>query len=177
MTRMSAPCARALSASTGSPSLWPPSFTRPCSDTARGGLVVPRKVGTKAISGEGAMGVMSKPTISELRDQVRAPVITAGDPGYDEARAVHNGTVNKHPEVVIQAEQVADVVAGVNFARESGRELAIRGGGHSAPGFGTTEGGVVIDLSPMRTVHVDPATQRALVGGGATWGDFNYATH
>ncbi|HYK71347.1 MAG TPA: FAD-binding oxidoreductase, partial [Streptosporangiaceae bacterium] len=157
--------------------LWPPSFTRPCSDTARGGLVVPRKVGTKAISGEGAMGVMSKPTISELRDQVRAPVITAGDPGYDEARAVHNGTVNKHPEVVIKAEQVADVVAGVNFARESGRELAIRGGGHSAPGFGTTEGGVVIDLSPMRTVHVDPATQRALVGGGATWGDFNYATH
>ena len=123
------------------------------------------------------MGVMSKPTISELRDQVRAPVITAGDPGYDEARAVHNGTVNKHPEVVIKAEQVADVVAGVNFARESGRELAIRGGGHSAPGFGTTEGGVVIDLSPMRTVHVDPATQRALVGGGATWGDFNYATH
>src|SRR5215467_6800584 len=146
--------------------------------------LMPRKGESSATatgSGRGKWGsvmtVMNKPTVDELREQVRAPVIAAGDPGYDQARAVHNGVFDKHPELVIQAEQVADVVAGVNYARDAGRELAIRGGGHSGPGFGTSDGGVVIDLSPMRTVHVDPASQRALVGGGATWGDFNYAAH
>jgi FAD/FMN-containing dehydrogenase len=120
---------------------------------------------------------MSKPTVDQLREQVRAAVITADDPSYDEARAVHNGMFDKYPLAVIRAEQVADVIAGVNFARDAGLELAVRGGGHSAPGFGTCDGGVVIDLSPMRTVYVDPHQETARVGGGATWGDFNYATH
>jgi FAD/FMN-containing dehydrogenase len=123
------------------------------------------------------MGVISKPTINQLREQVRAEVSTAGDPGYDQARAVHNGMFDKHPQAVIRAGQVADVIAGVNFARDTGLDLAVRGGGHSAPGFGTCDGGVVIDLSPMRSVYVDPRAATARVGGGATWGDFNYATH
>jgi FAD/FMN-containing dehydrogenase len=120
---------------------------------------------------------MSKPTIEELRAQVRAPIVTADDPGYDEARAVHNGMFDKRPKAVIRAEQVADVIAGVNFARDASLDLSVRGGGHSAPGFGTNDGGVVIDLSLMRHVHVDPAAGTARAGGGATWGDFNYATH
>jgi FAD/FMN-containing dehydrogenase len=120
---------------------------------------------------------MSKPSTDELREQVRAPVLMAGDAGYDEARAVHNGMFDKHPRAVILAQQVADVIGGVNFARDAGLELAVKGGGHSAPGFGTTEGGVVIDLAQMRDVHVDPAARTARAGGGATWGDFNYATH
>jgi hypothetical protein len=120
---------------------------------------------------------MSKPSTDELREQVRAPVLVAGDAGYDEARAVHNGMFDKHPRAVILAQQVADVIGGVNFARDAGLELAVKGGGHSAPGFGTTEGGVVIDLAQMRDVHVDPAARTARAGGGATWGDFNYATH
>jgi FAD/FMN-containing dehydrogenase len=120
---------------------------------------------------------MTTPSIDELRDQVRAEVITAGDPGYDEARAVHNGMFDRRPKVIIRTEQVADVIAGVNFARDNGLELAVRGGGHSAPGFGTTDGGVVIDLGSMRHVHVDPRSRTARAGGGATWGDFNYATH
>jgi FAD/FMN-containing dehydrogenase len=123
------------------------------------------------------MSVTAGPALDQLRDQVRAPVITADDKGYEEARAVHNGMIDKHPDVVIQAEQAADVIAGVNFARDAGLTLAVRGGGHSAPGFGTCDGGVVIDLSPMRTVYVDPAAATARAGGGATWGDFNYATH
>jgi FAD/FMN-containing dehydrogenase len=123
------------------------------------------------------MSVISKPTVDQLREQVRAEVITAGDPGYDQARAVHNGMFDKHPQVVIRAGQVADVVAAVNFARDAGLELAVRGSGHSAPGFGTCDGGLVIDLSPMRTVYVDPKAGTARAGGGATWGDFNYATH
>jgi FAD/FMN-containing dehydrogenase len=120
---------------------------------------------------------MSTPTIAELREQVRASVITAEDPGYDEARAVHNGMFDRHPRVIVEAEQVADVIATVNFARDADLDLSIRGGGHSAPGFGTNDDGVVLDLSPMRYVQVDPGARRARAGGGATWGDFNYATH
>jgi FAD/FMN-containing dehydrogenase len=120
---------------------------------------------------------MSTTTIDQLRAQVRAPILTAGDPGYDEARAVHNGMFDRHPQVIVRAEQVADVIAAVNFARNSALDLSIKGGGHSAPGFGTNDGGVVIDLSLMRHVHVDPRARTARAGGGATWGDFNYATH
>jgi FAD/FMN-containing dehydrogenase len=69
------------------------------------------------------------------------------------------------------------VIATVNFARDAGLDLSVRGGGHSAPGFGTNDGGVVLDLGPMRHVHVDPHARTARAGGGATWGDFNYATH
>jgi UDP-N-acetylenolpyruvoylglucosamine reductase len=116
-------------------------------------------------------------TIEELRGVVRAPVVTEGDPGYDDLRAVHNGMFDRRPKVIVRPEQVADVVAGVGFARENGLDLSIRGGGHSAPGFGTNDGGVVLDLSLLRYVHVDPATATARAGGGATWGDFNYATH
>jgi FAD/FMN-containing dehydrogenase len=116
-------------------------------------------------------------TIDELREQVRAPIVTGDDPGYDEARAVHNGMFDKRPKVIVRAEQVADVMAAVNFAREAGLDLSVRGGGHSAPGFGTNDDGMVIDLSLLRHVHVDPAARTARAGGGATWGDFNYATH
>lgn len=120
---------------------------------------------------------MSQPTIAQLREQVRAPVITDDDPAYDEARAVHNGMFDRRPKAVIRAEQVADVISVVNFARDAGLDLSVRGGGHSAPGFGTNDGGVVIDLSGMRHVHVNPSRRTARAGGGATWGDFNYATH
>jgi FAD/FMN-containing dehydrogenase len=120
---------------------------------------------------------MSTSTIDQLREQVRAPIITSEDPGYDEARAVHNGMFDRHPRVIIRAEQVADVVAGVAFARDAGLDLSVRGGGHSAPGFGSNDDGVVLDLSLMRHVHVDPRAQTARAGGGTTWGDFNYATH
>ena len=120
---------------------------------------------------------MTKPTTDQLREQVRAPVLSAGDPGYEEARAVHNGMFDRHPKVIVRAEQVADVIAAVNFARDAELDLSIKGGGHSAPGFGTNDGGVVIDLSLLRHVHVDPKARTARAGGGATWGDFNYATH
>jgi len=120
---------------------------------------------------------MGKPAVSDLREQVRAPVLTADDPGYDAARAVWNGMFDRRPLAIVQAEQVADVIGAVNFARDGGLELSVRGGGHSAPGFGTNDDGVVIDLSLMRNVHVDPQARTARAGGGATWGDFNYATH
>jgi FAD/FMN-containing dehydrogenase len=112
-----------------------------------------------------------------LRERVRGRVIIAGDDDYDEARAVHNGMFDKRPVAVLRAEQVADVIAAVNFARDNGLELSIRSGAHSAPGFGTNDDGLVIDMSQMRTVRVDPSKKTARADAGATWGDFNHATH
>jgi FAD/FMN-containing dehydrogenase len=115
--------------------------------------------------------------VQPLRDQVRGPVLGAADEGYDEARMVHNGMFDRRPLATLKAEQVGDVIGAVNFARENGLELSVRGGGHSGPGFGTNDGGLVIDMSGMRTVRVDPRNKTARADAGATWGDFNYATH
>ncbi len=120
---------------------------------------------------------MNAAAIDQLREQVSGPVLTAGDAGYDEARAVHNGMFDRCPKVIVRVEQVSDVVDAVNFARDGGLELSVKGGGHSAPGFGTNDDGVVIDLSLLHGVQVDPQGRRARAGGGTTWGEFNEATH
>lgn len=120
---------------------------------------------------------MSAITPSELRGLVRGDVILPDDNTYDEARKVHNGMIDKRPAVIIRAANAGDVMTGVNFARDNGHDLSVRGGGHSGPGFGTNDGGVVLDLSRMRSVRVDPQAQTARAEGGATWGDFNSATH
>ena len=116
-------------------------------------------------------------TIAELREQVRGPVIEPGDDGYDEQRRVHNGMHDRRPALIVRAASTADAVAVVNYAREAGLDLAVRGGGHSVPGFGTCDGGVVLDLSLINNVFVDRIKRTARTGGGATWGDFNHATH
>ncbi len=119
---------------------------------------------------------MSANTIDELREKVRGPIIGPQDDGYDQARAVHNAMIDRRPAVVVRAANAGDVMSAVNFAREAGVDLAVRGGGHSVPGFGTCDDGVVIDLSGMRGVRVDPGARTARAEGGATWGDFNAAT-
>src|SRR6476619_4444674 len=88
--------------------------------------------------------------VQSLRGVVRGQVVTAADEGYDEARMVHNGMFDRRPLAVLKAEQVADVIAAVNFARENGLDLSVRGGGHSGPGYGANDGGLVIDMSQMR---------------------------
>ena len=93
--------------------------------------------------------------------------------GYEEARAVFNGMIDRRPAAVVRAASAGDVVAAVTFAREGGLDLAVRGGGHSVPGFGTVDDGIVIDLSGMRGVEVDAGDKTARAQGGATWGDFN----
>jgi FAD/FMN-containing dehydrogenase len=120
---------------------------------------------------------MGKPTIAQLREQVRGDVVTPDDAGYEDARKVYNAMIDRRPGVVVRPANVEDVIAAVNFARESSLDLAVRGGGHSVPGFGTVDEGVVIDLSRMRGVRVDAENRRARAEGGATWGDFNAATH
>jgi len=119
---------------------------------------------------------MSGMTIDQLRERARGAVIEPGDDLYDEARTVYNAMIDRRPRVVVRCSDAGDVMAAVDFARENGLDLAVRGGGHSVPGFGTVEGGVVADLSGMRGVRVDPAARTARAEGGATWGDFNHAT-
>jgi FAD/FMN-containing dehydrogenase len=120
---------------------------------------------------------MSKPTIDQLRDRVRGTVISSENEGYEEARKVYNAMIDRRPHVIVRCANAGDVMAAVDFARENGLDLAVRGGSHSVPGFGTCEAGVVVDLSAMRAVRVDPVSQTARAEGGATWGDFNAATY
>ncbi|HUF67136.1 MAG TPA: FAD-binding oxidoreductase [Longimicrobiales bacterium] len=111
-----------------------------------------------------------------LRDRLGSQLITVDDSRYDSARRVWNGMIDRRPAAVVQCRGVADVVAAVEFARDQGMLLAVRGGGHSVAGFGTCDDGVVVDLSPMRSVRVDATVRRVRVGGGATLGDMDRET-
>lgn len=114
--------------------------------------------------------------VEQLREQVRGDIVTPSDDGYDEARATYNAMIDRRPGAVVRCRDAGDVMAAVTFAREHDLDLAIRGGGHSVPGFGTCDDGVVIDLGQMRSVRVDPGSMTARAEGGATWGDLNHAT-
>jgi len=116
-------------------------------------------------------------SIESLQDQVRGEVVQPDAPGYDDARKVYNGMHDRRPRAVVQCADAADVIATVETAHDAGLDLAVRGGGHSVPGFGTVDDGLVIDLSGMRNVQVDPAAGVARAGGGALWGDFDHATN
>ena len=116
-------------------------------------------------------------TIERLREQVSGAVITSEDEGYEEARRVYNAMIDRRPRVVVRCTQAGDVAAAVGFARDNELAVAVRGGGHSVPGFGTGDDAVVVDLSGMRDVSVDPERRTARAQGGATWGNFNDATH
>ncbi|MGW6787816.1 FAD-binding oxidoreductase [Streptomyces chartreusis] len=122
------------------------------------------------------------PTLDErlldrLRGAVRGTVVEPGDPVYEEARKVYNAMHDRRPAIVVRAVDTGDVMATVDFAREQGVPLAVRGGSHSVPGYGTCDGGVVLDLGLMRGIRVDPDTRTAWVEGGCTWADVNHATH
>jgi FAD/FMN-containing dehydrogenase len=115
--------------------------------------------------------------VNQLREQVHGAVITPDDEDYEQARRVYNAMIDRRPAAVVRCANAGDVVAAVNFAREHQLDLAVRGGQHSVPGFGTCDDGVVVDLSGMREVRVDPEAGTARADGGAAWGDFNDATH
>lgn len=111
-----------------------------------------------------------------LRAQVSGEILSSGDAGYDTARLVHNGLIDRRPGLIARCRGTADVQAAVRAAREHGLEIAVRGGGHNVAGNAVCDNGLVIDLSQMRGVHVDPGARRARAQGGATWGDYNRET-
>jgi hypothetical protein len=112
-----------------------------------------------------------------FKSTFRGDVIGREDPGYDDARRVQNGMIDRRPTLIVRPADVADVISAVGFGRDQMLEIAIRSGGHSAPGFGTIDDGLVIDLSRMRGVRVDPSERTARVEGGALLGDVDHATH
>jgi FAD/FMN-containing dehydrogenase len=116
-------------------------------------------------------------SVGPLREQVRGEVIEPTDEGYEAARKVYNAMIDRRPALIVRPLNAGDVMAAVGFARQNDLPVAIRGGGHSVPGFGTWDQAVVIDLSGMRGVRVDPLNKTARAEGGATWGDFNAATY
>ena len=131
----------------------------------------------------GAVGLpRGQPTdeaaVGELAANFRGELIRPGDDGrYDAARAVYNAMIDRRPALIARCTGVADVIAAVNFARENELVVAVRGGGHSVPGYGVCEGGIVIDLSPMKGVWiVDPEARTARAQAGVTWGEFDRET-
>ena len=121
-------------------------------------------------------GAELEAVINALRPALRGDVVLPGDAGYDEARAIWNGMIDRRPAVIVRCRGAADVRRAVLFARETGLPLAVRGGGHNIAGNALCDGGVVIDLSPMRSVWVDPAKRVARVEAGCTLGDVDHET-
>src|ERR1051326_2204068 len=115
--------------------------------------------------------------ITECRGQFRGPVLEPHDAGYDEARKVYNGMIDRRPRLIAKCTDVADVMAAVHMARANNLRVSIRGGGHNAAGLGVCDDGLVIDLERMNYVRVDPSSRTVLVGGGCKWKDVDHASH
>ncbi len=112
-----------------------------------------------------------------LQESLRGRLIGPSDADYDAARALYNGMINKRPRLIARCVDVADVITAVNFGRDEGLLIAIRGGGHNGPGLGSCDDGLVIDLSMMKSVRVDPGSRTVRVDAGCTSGDVDHATH
>ena len=113
----------------------------------------------------------------ELAGSFNGELLAPDSPGYDAARRVHNGLIDKHPGLVARCSNTADVRDAVNLGREAGVEMSVRGGGHNVAGLAATEGGLMIDLAPMRGIHVDPAARRVRAQAGVTWNEYNRAAN
>jgi FAD/FMN-containing dehydrogenase len=120
--------------------------------------------------------VLPETALEALGPQLRGQVIRPGDEAYDQARRVWNGMIDRHPALIVRCASAEDVIAALRFGREHGLEFAVRGGGHSVAGHGASEGGLVIDLAPMKTIEVDPQARRARVGAGCTWAEVDAVT-
>jgi FAD/FMN-containing dehydrogenase len=125
---------------------------------------------------EGSRTNLNDTDLASLRQNLRGELVVAGEAKYDEARRVWNGNVDRRPALIVRCLGAADVQQAVNFARSFGLLVSVRGGGHSAPGYGTNEGGLVIDLSLMRGIRVDPDARTVQAQGGALWRDLDHET-
>jgi FAD/FMN-containing dehydrogenase len=121
--------------------------------------------------------MLNDAAIATLESSLRGELIQPGDEQYDSARAVYNAMIQRRPRLIARCADAADVITAVKFAREQKMLVSIRGGGHNAAGLGVCDDGLVIDLSRMRYVRVDPVKRTVLAGGGAQWGDVDHAAH
>lgn len=122
------------------------------------------------------VAVAEASALSAFQASLRGKLLRPGDAAYDKARTIHNGMIDRHPGLIVQCAGVADVINAVNFARANHLLVSVRGGGHNVAGFAVCDGGLMIDLSGMKSVWVDPARQTVRAEGGATWGDLDHET-
>jgi FAD/FMN-containing dehydrogenase len=120
--------------------------------------------------------MIEKAAVDTFRGSLHGQLIQPSDAGYDDARKVWNGMIDKHPGLIVRCADDADVISAINFARTQKLIVAVRGGGHNVAGFGTCDEGIVIDLSPMKTIEVDAVARTARAQAGLTWGEFDQAT-
>jgi FAD/FMN-containing dehydrogenase len=159
--------------------------TLPCQKLFAAGLpyLADISASVSAISSSGQEKILEAASISELRGSLRGNLLLLGDPGYNNARALWNAMIDKHPALIARCEGAADVVNAINFARDNDLRVSVRGGGHSISGKSVCEGGLMIDMSNMNTVRVDSGSKTAFADGGALEGHidreaslFNLAT-
>ncbi len=124
-----------------------------------------------------AASKLAEQAVNTFAAQLQGDLILPSDARYDEARKVYNAMIDKRPALIARCKDVADVVNAVNFGRNNQMTVAIRGGGHNGPGFGVCDDGLVIDLSQMRGIQVDPSNSTVRVEGGCVWGDVDKAAH
>ncbi len=120
---------------------------------------------------------MEKEIINEFKNQLRGELIEPTDPGYEKERKVYNAMINRRPRLIAKCADVADVMSAIHFGRKHNVRVSVRGGGHNAGGLGVWDDSLVIDLSLIKYVHVDPKARTVRVGGGCTWGDVDHAMH
>ncbi|MCH2538141.1 MAG: FAD-dependent oxidoreductase [Dehalococcoidia bacterium] len=133
-------------------------------------------VDLQVITNTGANTVLTEALVEEFQTSLRGPLLQPGDAGYDDARIVWNGMIDRRPALIARCAGVADVIQAVNFARDNHLLVSVRGGGHNITGYAVNDGGIVIDLSQMKSVHVDLAKSTARAEAGLTWGEYNHET-
>jgi FAD binding domain/Berberine and berberine like len=121
--------------------------------------------------------MLMQQAITEFRGRFRGIVLEPEDAAYEQARKVYNGMIDRSPQLIAKCTDVADVMAAVRMAKTNALRVSVRGGGHNAAGLGVCDGGMVIDLSPINYVRVDPSARTVLVGAGCKWSDVDHATH
>jgi FAD/FMN-containing dehydrogenase len=133
-------------------------------------------VDLQVITNTGADSVLPEAVVEEFQASLRGPLLQPGDAGYDDARIVWNGMIDRKPALIARCAGVADVIQSVNFARDNHLLVSVRGGGHNITGYAVNDGGIVIDLSQMKAVHVDLSKSTARAEAGLTWDEYNHET-
>ena len=130
----------------------------------------------RVITTNGTDAILEEATVQDFAADLRGRLLRPGDDGYDDARKVWNGMIGRRPALIARCAGTADVIAAVRFAREHGLLVSVKGGGHNITGNAVCEGGLMIDLSPMKSVRVDPTKRIARAEAGLTWGEYNHET-
>jgi FAD/FMN-containing dehydrogenase len=130
----------------------------------------------RIITTEGSDKILEEATVQTLADGLRGRLVRPGDSSYDQARKIWNGMIDRRPALIARCAGAADIIATVRFAREHGLLVSVKGGGHNITGNAVCEGGLMIDLSPMKSVRVDPVGRTARAEAGLTWGEYNRET-